>query len=71
MAKTILAFDLGTGGAKASLYDAGGACLASTFVSYETLYPDTGWHEQRPADWWNAVVRSTRDLLGSGRARPS
>ena len=71
MAKTILAFDLGTGGAKASLYDAGGACLASTFVSYETLYPDTGWHEQRPADWWNAVVKSTRDLLAASRTNPA
>ena len=39
-ASTIIAYDLGTGGAKASLYDADGACLASTFVPYETLYPD-------------------------------
>ena len=63
----ILAFDLGTGGNKASLYDADGACLAGTFVPYETLYPRAGWHEQRPADWWAAVVRSTRELLA---ARP-
>jgi xylulokinase len=69
MGRTILAYDLGTGGAKASLYDAEGACLASTFVAYETLYPDAGWHEQRPADWWNAVVRSTRELLAAGSAR--
>ncbi|MCX7029682.1 MAG: FGGY family carbohydrate kinase [Spirochaetes bacterium] len=67
MAKTIVAYDLGTGGAKASLYDVGGACLASTFVPYETLYPDTGWHEQRPADWWDAVVKSTRALLAESR----
>ncbi len=71
MAKTIIAYDLGTGGAKASLYDVGGACLASTFVAYDTLYPDTGWHEQRPADWWNAVVQATRDLLASSRASPA
>ena len=69
MAKTILAFDLGTGGAKASLYDGEGVCLATTFVSYETRYPDAGWHEQRPADWWNAVVTSTRDLLAASRAK--
>ncbi len=61
--RTIIAYDLGTGGAKASLYQVDGTCLASTFVSYETLYPDTGWHEQRPSDWWNAVVESTRALL--------
>jgi xylulokinase len=71
MAKTIIAYDLGTGGAKASLYDQAGACLASTFVSYETLYPDAGWHEQRPGDWWNAIVESTRTLMGKKLAAPS
>ncbi|MEW6578033.1 MAG: FGGY-family carbohydrate kinase [Chloroflexota bacterium] len=59
----IIAYDLGTGGNKASLYDAGGRCLAETFVSYETRYPRAGWHEQRPAGWWNAVVQSTQALL--------
>jgi xylulokinase len=71
VAKTIVAYDLGTGGAKASLYDAGGGCLASTFVPYATLYPDTGWHEQRPADWWRAVVQATRDLVAASRANPA
>ena len=59
----IIAYDLGTGGNKASLYDAEGSCLAETFVTYPTQYPRAGWHEQRPEDWWDAVVRSTRSLL--------
>jgi len=67
MAKAILAYDLGTGGSKASLYDAEGTCQESTFVPYETVYPDAGWHEQRPEDWWSAIVESTRRLLGSAR----
>ena len=66
MANKIIAYDLGTGGSKASLYDADGACLATTFVSYETVYPATGWHEQRPVDWWNAIVESTHRLLAQG-----
>jgi len=45
------------------LYDAEGHRIAGTFVPYETLYPRRGWHEQRPADWWQAVVESTRCLL--------
>jgi xylulokinase len=65
MARHILSFDLGTGGNKASLYDEDGSCLASAFVPYPTQYPQVGWHEQRPADWWNAVVESTRRLLGA------
>ncbi len=63
MSRLILAYDLGTGGNKASLYDESGNCVASTFVPYETAYPNTGWHEQRPMDWWDAVVQSTKVLL--------
>lgn len=59
----LLAFDLGTGGNKAALFDAEGNCLATTFVAYETLYPRPQWHEQRPDDWWDAVVKSTRLLM--------
>jgi len=65
MSKTILAYDLGTGGNKASLYDSEGRCLAAVFVPYETHYPQAGWHEQRPDDWWRAVVESTRQLLAA------
>jgi len=63
MSEYIIAYDLGTGGNKASLYDLEGNCLAANFVPYETHYPHSGWHEQRPADWWDAVVASTRGLL--------
>ena len=59
----IIAYDLGTGGNKASLYNIDGRCLAEKFVSYPTQYPATGWHEQRPEDWWDAVVESTNRLL--------
>lgn len=65
MDKKIISFDLGTGGNKASLYDVDGNCLANTFVPYTTQYPQVGWHEQRPEEWWNAVVESTRKLLES------
>ncbi len=63
MSGKIIAYDLGTGGNKASLFDARGSCLAFAFVPYATHYPDAGWHEQRPEDWWQAVVASTRELL--------
>ena len=63
MNKKILAYDLGTGGNKASLYDSDGVCLASTFFSYETLYPQSGMHEQRPSDWWDSIVSSTRQII--------
>ncbi len=68
---TIIAYDLGTGGNKASLYDADGHLLSAVFVPYETRYPQAGWHEQRPMDWWQAVVRSTNKLLADGKTNPA
>ena len=48
---------------KSSLYDLDGKCLSECFETYPTYYPKSGWHEQRPEDWWRAVVTSTRRLL--------
>lgn len=63
MSDLIVACDLGTGGNKASLYDAEGQLLAAEFVPYETSYPQPGWHEQAPQAWWRSVVESTRRLI--------
>ncbi|MEG0630776.1 MAG: FGGY family carbohydrate kinase, partial [Christensenellaceae bacterium] len=71
MSKKIIAWDLGTGGNKASLYDSNGICIGAAFVPYNTTYPAYGWHEQRPADWWAAVIKSTRLLLEQTRADKS
>lgn len=70
MTGTLLACDLGTGGNKASLYDAEGRLLTAVFIPYDTEYPQAGWHEQRPTVWWDSVVRSTRQVLAAGVADP-
>lgn len=70
MNDTLLAYDLGTGGNKASLHDADGRLLSAVFVPYDTEYPQAGWHEQRPEAWWDSVVRSTHQLLATGTVDP-
>ena len=59
----VIAFDLGTGGIKASLYDERLQRLNFCFHEYETFFPKPGWHEQRPQDWWNGVKVCTQQLL--------
>ncbi|GHU68408.1 pentose kinase [Clostridia bacterium] len=59
----IIAYDLGTGGVKASLYDSELNTLAKSFIEYNTIYPAPNVHEQRPLDWWDGVIRSTKVLL--------
>ena len=58
----ILAYDFGTGGIKAALFDDDGRPVRDAFAGYETFYPEKGMHEQRPCDWWKAVVESSRAL---------
>ncbi|WP_089155455.1 xylulokinase [Micromonospora sp. NBS 11-29] len=69
MTDVALAFDLGTGGCKAALVDLDARVLRTTFTAYPTSYPAPGRHEQRPADWWDAVVASTRELLAGDAGR--
>lgn len=58
-----LALDLGTGGCKASLWSADGRAVAETVVSYPTRHPGPGRAEQRPDEWWDAVVSATREVV--------
>ncbi|MGA2765250.1 MAG: FGGY-family carbohydrate kinase [Spirochaetia bacterium] len=65
--KYVLAFDLGTGGNKSVLFDSSGKLLGSGFSAYKTYYPQSGWAEQKPMDWWKSIVDSTRNLLSTTR----
>ncbi|NPV87822.1 MAG: pentose kinase [Anaerolineae bacterium] len=67
----LIAYDLGTSGNKAALYNVQGACVAECFEAYQTFYPRSGWHEQRPLDWWQAVAASTRRLLAESGVDPA
>lgn len=59
----MIAYDLGTGGMKAALYQRDMTAIAEAFVEYRTYYPGPDMHEQRPGDWWDAVCTSTKALL--------
>ena len=63
MNKKVISYDLGTGGVKASVYNQDGIELENSFVEYDTYYPKNGWHEQKPEEWWDAIVKSTENLL--------
>lgn len=63
MKNYILAHDLGTTGNKATLYDREGKLVGSAFYGYKTEFAHTGWAEQNPEDWWQAICQSTRKLV--------
>lgn len=59
----VIAYDLGTSGIKASLYDREGKPLASCLYAYDTIYTGKKLHEQDPMKWWEGVVATTGELL--------
>src|SRR5258706_7104837 len=70
MKNYVLAHDIGTTGNKATLYDREGNVVSSAFYGYETEYAQTGWAEQNPEDWWQAICGSTHKLLQQSFVKP-
>jgi xylulokinase len=66
----LLAHDVGTGGNKAVLVDLHGRVCATAFAPYPIHYPRSDWAEQEPEDWWQAVVATTRQVMGQAGAAP-
>jgi len=68
----IIAYDLGTTGNKATIFDGEGNLVSSAFSGYKTYYPETSWVEQEPEDWWRAIIGSSnKELLEQSRVKPS
>lgn len=70
MKRFVLAHDLGTTGNKAALFDEQGQLVANAFGGYQVIYPEPTWAEQNPADHWNAVANTTRQLLSKANVKP-
>ena len=56
MAVYILAYDLGTTGDKATLFDEREKLVTASFETYVTISPKAGWAEQAPDDYWFSAV---------------
>ena len=61
--KTFIGIDLGTSSVKILLVDEAGAILKTVTNDYPLSFPNPGWSEQEPADWWQATYSGMRDLL--------
>ena len=59
----LLGIDIGTSGTKTALFNEKGALIASETAGYPLYQPENGWAEQKPEDWWNAVVTTITAVL--------
>ena len=60
--KYYIGADLGTSALKLLLVDEQGAIQNIVSRSYPVSYPQPGWSEQEPTDWWDAFVSGVQEL---------
>ncbi|MBE6949795.1 MAG: xylulokinase [Ruminococcaceae bacterium] len=58
-----IGIDLGTSSTKMLLLDEQGTIHASVSHDYPLEFPQPGWSQQDPADWWKAVQKGMPQLL--------
>lgn len=60
--KYYIGADLGTSALKLLLVGEDGSIERSVSESYPIAYPNPGWSEQNPEDWWNAFISGIHRL---------
>ncbi len=61
--KYYIGADLGTSALKLLLVDSDRNIIKKVTKEYDVNYPNPGWSEQNPDDWWNAFVDGTKELV--------
>ncbi|MDD3920776.1 MAG: FGGY-family carbohydrate kinase [Eubacteriales bacterium] len=59
----LLGIDIGTSACKAVLFRLDGSAAAYRTEPYPISYPNPGYVEQDPENWWDAVCRAVRGML--------
>ena len=58
-----IGIDLGTSAVKLLLVDGEGAVRKTVSKEYPLYFPQNGWSEQKPEDWWTACLAGIPELL--------
>lgn len=66
MAEYLLGVDIGTGGCKTTVINKRGEFIADGYTEYPSYHPHMGWVEQKPADWFHAMVKSLKAASEKG-----
>ena len=66
-----LGIDIGTSGTKTLAVDETGKILGQASAEYPCYTPQPLWSEQEPDDWWNAVVKTVREVVKKAKLKPA
>ncbi|NLC13721.1 MAG: xylulokinase, partial [Chloroflexi bacterium] len=67
----ILGLDVSTTGSKAILIDRKGVVLGTASSPHTLSTPKPLWSEQDPEMWWQAVIKSIRNLIAQTGVDPN
>lgn len=70
MGNQLLGIDVGTSACKVAVFDEEGTVLAQSNQSYAVYYPQRGWAEQDPGQWWDAICAGIREVLSAEGVSP-
>jgi glycerol kinase len=66
-ARAVLALDLGTTGVRALAVDRAGRAIARAWRPIGARFPQPGWLEQDPIEWWERGLDALRAVLADAR----
>src|SRR5690606_5681204 len=70
MDELLLGVDAGTSNIKALLATPDGTVVAEAQYAYNSTFPQPGWVEQDPEEWWRGTVHAVREVMAEAQASP-
>lgn len=70
MNEYLLGIDIGTSACKVALFQKNGKVIGSASSEYAVYYPQQGWAEQDPEEWWLGVCLAVKKLLSENHIDP-
>lgn len=71
MKELLLGIDIGTSACKVALFQPDGTVVATGGAEYPVYYPQAGWVEQNPNEWWSAVCQAIKKMLDESKTDPA
>ncbi|MCI8373708.1 MAG: xylulokinase [Lachnospiraceae bacterium] len=70
MGNLLLGIDIGTSACKVAVFERTGRVLAQSNQPYALYYPNPGWVEQNPEEWWKAICNGIQEVLSQSGIQP-
>jgi len=65
-----IGIDIGTSACKVAVFDGEGRVLCHKNGSYQVFYPQPGWVEQDPNEWWTVVCETMKETIRESGLSP-